>query len=162
LTGDQQFPKFTALSKKKLILLAILLAIAAVGWYLYMQYNRGNKDYKDTTPDFVVSAMELINEYESNDSLAAKKYNGRTIELYGNVKKIEKDEQGFYTVSLADGGNLSSARCSMDTLHKLDAAQLTEGSSVTIRGACTGFNKDEMGLGSDVILNRCAVIQKTD
>ena len=48
----------------------------------------------------------------------------------------------------------------MDSVHNADASFLKSGSSVVVKGNCTGFNKDEMGLGSDVILNRCAVITK--
>ena len=78
------------------------------------------------------------------------------------VKKLEKDDVGNYTVVLSDTGLLSAARCSMDTVHATGAAGLRAGSSVTMRCICTGFNKDEMGLGSDVILNRCAAIKNKD
>jgi hypothetical protein len=47
----------------------------------------------------------------------------------------------------------------MDSVHQQDAAKVSVGTSVTVRGACTGFNKDEMGLGSDVILNRCVIVK---
>ena len=51
----------------------------------------------------------------------------------------------------------------MDTIHAADAANMTTGSSATVRGSCNGFNKDETGLpGSNVILNFCAVINKKD
>jgi hypothetical protein len=148
------------MSKKKIILLTLLIAAAGGGWYVYKEYNRTNKDLRNTNPDFVTTATELIAEYERNDSLANKKYNGRVVELNAPVKKIEKDEKGFYTLVLGDSSSLSSVRCSMDTTHQQDAAVLIAGSSVVVRGSCTGFNKDEMGLGSDVILNRCAIINK--
>lgn len=79
--------------------------------------------------------------------------------MTGNVKAIEKDEKGYYTIVLGDSQSLSSVRCSMDTTHNQDAAHLTNGSSATVRGSCNGFNKDESGLlGSDVILNYCVII----
>jgi hypothetical protein len=46
----------------------------------------------------------------------------------------------------------------MDSTHQKDAAKLVSGSSTTVRGSCTGFNKDDLGLGSDVILNRCVIV----
>jgi hypothetical protein len=51
----------------------------------------------------------------------------------------------------------------MDSVHQQDAARLAVGSSAILRGACTGFKKNELmgeDLGSDVELNRCAVIEK--
>jgi uncharacterized protein (DUF1330 family) len=148
------------MSRKKIILLILLVAIAAVGWYAWKEYSRTNKDLQKVKPDYVLTAAEILNEYESNDTAATKKYNGKVIELSGNVKTLEKDEQGFYTVVLGEGNSLSSVRCSMDSSHKEDAARLSAGTSTTVRCACTGFNKDEMGLGSDLILNRCAIIGK--
>jgi hypothetical protein len=75
---------------------------------------------------------------------------------------VTKDENGFYTIALGQEESLSSVRCSMDSVHKTDAANVASGSSATIRGACIGFNPDEMGLGSDVKLNRGVIISKKD
>lgn len=150
------------MSRKKIILLILLLVIAAGAWYAWREFSRTNKDLQKVNPDYVLTATDILKEYESNDSIANKKYNGKVVELTGNVKVLEKDEQGFYTVVLGDSTRLSSVRCSMDSSHREDAARLTTGASTTVRGACTGFNKDELGLGSDVILNRCAIIAKKD
>ncbi|MEI9807876.1 MAG: hypothetical protein WDO16_08380 [Bacteroidota bacterium] len=150
------------MSRKKTIWLIILLVAAGAAWYGYREYTRSNQDYQDVKPDFSVSAAGLIREYEADEVAAGHKYNGRAIEISGNIRSIDKDEKGFYTIILGDSVSLSSARCSMDTIHKDDAAGLMPGSPVTLRGACTGFYKDEMGLGSDVILNFCAVVTKKD
>jgi hypothetical protein len=149
-------------SRKKIIWLVILIIAGGSAWYGYSEYSRSNKNYQNVKPDFSLSAINLIREFEAGDSTASRKYNGKAIEISGNVKSIDKDEKGFYTVTLGDSSSLSSVRCSMDTTHKDDASALPVGSSVMLRGACTGFYKDEMGLGSDVILNFCAVISKKE
>src|SRR5687768_2360240 len=147
------------MSPKKTILILIILAVAITGWFAWKEYSRTNRDLKKVTPDFVLTATQLISEFEASDSIAGDKYSGKIIELSGNVKTVEKDEKGFYTVVLGDSSQLSSVRCSLDTTHNPDAAGLRPGSSAIMRGACAGFNKDELGLGSDVLLNRCAVIK---
>jgi hypothetical protein len=152
------------LRRKKTGLALVLLALAiAAGVYGYKEYNRGNRDMTKTKADTRISATGLIAAYISGDTLADQKYLGKVIEVEGNVKKIEKDESGFYTLVLGDTASLSSVRCSMDTIHQSDAAGLATGSSVTLRGICTGFKKNELlgvDLGSDVELNRCALIKK--
>jgi len=148
--------------KKKIISLFIILTAGAGIGYAVNLYNEKSPDYSHVNPDIKISAVSFIHEYETNDSAANLKYLDRVVETEGTIKKIEKDEKGYYTVVLGDTANLSSVRCSMDTLHNEDAAHLKAGSSATVRGKCTGFNKDEMGLGSDVILNRCAIITKKD
>lgn len=146
---------------KPLIILIILCTGFGV-WKGLREYNRTNEDLFNVDPHAKIGAIDLIREYEANDSSADQKYLGQVIETTGKVKKIEKDEKGYYTVVLGDTADLSSVRCAMDTAHNEDAAHLIAASSVIIRGACTGFTKDEMGLGSDVILNRCVVIPKKE
>jgi hypothetical protein len=146
--------------KRKIVLLILILAAGAIGWYGFKEYTRTNKDLSNVNADIKISAADLIKEYEKNDSLANIKYTGRIIETNGNVKAVEKDDSGNYTIVLSDTRTMSSIRCSIDTVHRIDAAQLMAGSSATVRGACTGFNKDEMGLGSDVILNRCVIVKQ--
>jgi len=144
------------------LVILILLGIGLDTWNGLKEYNRTNEDLLNVKADVNISASDLIHQYEANDSTANLKFLGRVVEINGNVKKIEQDERGYYTVIMGDTTSLSSVRCSMDTIHNEDASHLVAGTSAIMRGSCTGFNKDEMGLGSDVILNRCAVIVKKD
>lgn len=151
------------MSRKKIIWTIIVVAVAAGAYYGYKQYTRTNKDLAKVKADTVIGAAALVAEYSANDTIADKKYLGKIIEVAGNVKKIEKDEKGYYTIVLGDTASLSSVRCSIDTVHQQDAARIVIGSSAILRGACTGFKKNELlgeDLGSDVELNRCAVIEK--
>jgi hypothetical protein len=141
----------------------LFIIVAGIGlWKGIDLYNEKNPDLLNVKTDIKISATDLIHQYKSNDSTANQIYLGKVIEINGNIRKIEKDEKGYYTVMLGDTGDLSSVRCSIDTAHNEDAAHLKEGSSVILRGNCTGFYKDEMGLGSDVILNRCVIVTKKD
>ena len=153
---------FVLKKRRKFIWPLIIIVIGLAVWQGLKEYNRTNKDLANVKADVKISSVDLIHEYELNDSSANQKYLDKVVETVGNIKKIEKDEKGYFTVVLGDMVNPSSVRCSMDTVHNEDAARLTAGSSATVRGMCTGFNKDEMGIGSDVILNRCAIIVKKD
>ncbi|HLG40797.1 MAG TPA: hypothetical protein VI461_14055 [Chitinophagaceae bacterium] len=153
---------FLLRTKRKLIGLLFVIVAGFGLWKGIDLYNERNPDLLNVKADIKISVADLIHEYETNDSAANQKYLGKVVETDGNIKKIETDEKGYYTIILGDTATLSSIRCSMDTLHNEDAAHLKEGSSAVVRGNCTGFNKDEMGLGSDVILNRCAIIVKKD
>lgn len=147
------------LQKKRFILAILLIVVAAGAWYAYKEYSRTNADLAGVKADYTLGAPQLVKEFEINDSSANIKYLGKIIETNGMVMEISKDGLGFYTVVIGDTSSLSSVRCSIDSVHSEDAALLTKGSSAIIKGACTGFNKDEMGLGADVILNRCAIIK---
>jgi hypothetical protein len=151
---------FVLRKRRKFIWLLIIVTVGIGAWYGYKLYNLKNPDLINVKADVKISAVDFIHEYEANDSVSNQKYLGKVVEVSGNIKEIKMDDKGYYTVILGDTGSMSSVRCSMDSVHQKDAAKLVSGSSTTVRGACTGFNKDEMGLGSDVILNRSVIIQK--
>lgn len=147
------------LKRKSLIWLIVLLVVAVAAWYGYREYNRTNPDLKDSSADYSLPAQTLLAEFELNDSIASIKYSGKTLEVTGQLKGVEVQDNRYYTLVLGENEGLSSTRCSMDTTYSEEAAGLTTGITIVIRGVCTGFNRDDMGLGSDVILNRCVIVK---
>jgi uncharacterized protein YycO len=150
------------MSKKRIIWLLVLVVITGGAYYGYNEYNRTNKDLSKVKPDITTSAAGIIKEFQDNESVSNKKFLGKIVELTGNVKKLEKDEQGDYTVVLGDASSQSSVRCLSDSNHRNEFSVIKENSTITIRGVCTGFKKNEemlgMDLGSDVELNRSVVV----
>lgn len=144
------------MKKKKIILSAILAAIICGAWYGYSEYNRKVRDLIDVKAQLQLNAAHLIGTFEKNETEANAQYLDKIIAVKGTIKTIEKNDKGYYSVILGEEKSRSSVRCSMDSIHQHDVASLPVGSLITIKGACTGFNADEL-LGSDVILNRCVV-----
>src|SRR5215510_13935691 len=103
------------MSRKKIIILTILV-IAGIGvWYGYKEFTRTNKDLSKVKPDVSIAAMDLVKEYEKDDSAANKRYLGKVIEVTGVVKEMPRDNSGYYTIVLGDSSQ-SSVRCSLDTI----------------------------------------------
>jgi len=149
------------MNKKKIIWALIILAIVFALVYAYREYTRTHKDLAGVKADLAVESGILISEFEKNDSAANKKYLGKILDISGVVKEIDTAAGGIYTIVLGHPGSKSSVRCQLDSIHASDAAKLSSGSSVLMRGACTGFEKNELlgeNLGSDVHLNRCVVV----
>lgn len=146
--------KKTSKRKKWRIILAIIaVVLLGTGLYAYREFNRKVKDLSKTKADMEISTTELITAFESNESQANQAYLDKIISVSGVIRAIEKDDQGFYSIVMGEKGSLSSVRCNMDSRYVEDISDLVSGSQVSIKGACTGFNADEL-LGSDVILNR--------
>lgn len=147
------------MKKRTKIILAISVIALACAGYGYKQYMRKNTDLAYARPDLQMTSAELIKTFEADEKLANAKYLDKIIAVSGTVKEISKDEKGYYTVVLGEANSMSNVRCSMDTAHQQKISLIKPGSAVTIKGACTGFNADEL-LGSDVILNRGVVSDK--
>jgi len=149
------------LKKKTFIWLVILLGIVLAALYAYKEYTRVNPDLSHVRPDVKIGYNELLDEYSANDSLANAKYLGKIIQTSGPLKEVEISGGGYYTLILGDNQGLSSIRCAIDTSHNETASQLKAGSTIMVRGECTGFKKNELlgeNLGSDVELNRSVII----
>ncbi|MGZ5134545.1 MAG: OB-fold protein [Flavitalea sp.] len=141
---------------RKNIFLAVLLIILAGAIYIYKEYNRTNTNVAEEISAFTVEANELIKAFSDDDSAANMKYVGKVISVRGFVKNVNQDEKGYYSVSLGDTASLSSVRCSVDSMYSGRAASLKPGTTITVKGSCTGYIKDEL-LGLDVIINRCFI-----
>ena len=148
--------------KKRIIILpSLLILIAAIGFMGYKYYNKPVISLAHSNADLNITATALIKRFETDEASANKEFLGKKIDyivtVSGPVKEVIKDERGAYTVVLGDSSNRSTVRCSVDSIQNHEAAALKTGSSISIKGAITGFMKDDLGIGSDVILNRCVI-----
>ncbi len=141
--------------RTKLFITIGIIALTGV-IYGYQEYTRKNKDYLYADADFTISAKDFIREFEENENAANEKFLDKIIAVNDTIKDIIKDDEGFYTLMIGEKNKTSSVRCSMDPNHQTEVELLRMGNIITIKGACTGYNQDEL-LGSDVILNHCVI-----
>jgi hypothetical protein len=72
--------------KKLLIGLFILLLVSGgVVWYIFTEKF---KDTAEQKPDFTVSAVDFLKEFQQNDTLANKKYIEKIVAVNGIVSEI--------------------------------------------------------------------------
>lgn len=149
------------MKKKRIILSFITVGIVGGAWFGYSEYNRKVTDLAEVKAQITMKTGELISAFEKDETTANALYLDKIIAVNGNVKAIEKNDRGHYSIVLGDAGSMSSVRCSMDSVHVKDITNVKEGIQLIVKGACTGFNADEL-LGSDVILNRCVIGEKPE
>jgi hypothetical protein len=143
--------------KKWIIIGSMAVAIIIVALYAYHEFNRTVEGLNDVRADYSVDATALINEFVSNEVSANQKYQNKVLSVKGMIKNVE---DGNGTVVLGDTTDMSGVRCVLDSNSNTKNNLLQRGAVITIKGAITGFNKDETGLlGSDVQLNRCVIAQ---
>lgn len=143
---------------KRIILLLVVIVVLAAAWYGYKLYTGKVKSLTEVKADTTITAEDLITAFEKDSAAANKQYLGKILEVNGNVKSVEK-EDNTATIILGKEGSLASVRCSMDSAFVPQAATIANGTAVTIKGHCTGYMADEL-IGSDVILNRCVFTTK--
>ncbi len=141
-----------------LIVAMVVLLLAAIGiGYAFREYNRKEPQTADRQTAATVSAVDLMNQFKTNESSAGLKYLDKVIEVSGELKSIDTSEKGALTLVLKTAEEMSSVRCSIDSLYTGKTTDLVSGRPVKVKGICTGYMADEL-LGSDVILKKSLVI----
>ena len=147
------------MSTKKIIVFLVIVLVVVAGFYAWNEYTRTAKDLKQVEASVTTGAIELVNEFMTDETAANTKYLEKIVMVKGMVKKIVPVDN-TYTIVLGDSTDMSSVRCLVDSTHTAPVAGLQPGIMINIKGYLTGFKKDETGLlGSDVELNRCVIQQ---
>lgn len=144
--------------KKKILIFTWVLAIVAsiVGIYAYKEFNRKVENVSNIKVDFDLQAAYLINEFAKDSKTSSEKYIAKTIAIAGTVANVE-EQQNNITLIFKTEGNNNAIRCSMDSTYTLDDVKDLNTKNITVKGICTGYNADDLGLGSDIIVNRCII-----
>ena len=126
--------KYSLLKKGGLFFLIILLLAVAWIWYVF------NEKYADTTqitPAFSVTALDLIHEFEKNDSLANKKYAEKIMVVSGEVSEVEGVDSTV-NIKMADSTSGSYVIFAFQQQDKVLAEKIKSGDKVSIKGSCSG------------------------
>jgi hypothetical protein len=145
--------------KKRNLLFILLLVILSSSIYLYTQVNRKPPDLSKEIAAFHKSAGSFIQSFERDHTMAQDSFLSQIIEVEGSVINIE-GEQLLETIVLGDSASQTSIRLSMDSIHTLPVSSIKKGDLIRIKGVCIGYNEDDMGLGSDILLNKSVIIKK--
>ena len=140
---------------KKIIIAAITIFIIAccVIWYVFTE------KFTDTVKekaDYAVNALDLINEFKKNDSLANKKYAEKIIAVTGVVTETEMADSTV-NIKLADTTSGSYAIFAFQQQHLAEAKTIKEGDKVTIKGSCSGGTYSQILETEYIVFKRCAL-----
>ena len=143
-------------SKYKKILIGILVlavAVAGTAWYVFTEKFT---DTAERNAAYTVNAMDLIKEFEKNDSLANKKYTEQIITVNGTVSAIETADTTA-NIKFVDTATNSYIIFAFQQQHLAEAKQVKEGDKVSIKGSCSGGTYSQI-LGTEYIsFKRCAI-----
>ena len=91
--------------------------------------------------DFKLTARELFQAYDQNEVAADEKYEGKVLEISGRVEDIGKDitDTIYVTLEAGGGSGFFSVQCYFADTHASDAAKLSKGDGITVKGLCNGM-----------------------
>jgi hypothetical protein len=128
---------------KKLLLALIILIGVAVGVGIYF-FNKKVPGLENTKADYEISADELFDAFNEDETEALRKYENKVIAVSGKVDRIKLDSGRANVILHAENAMAGGINCSFKEALK----GIEKGDQVTIKGRCQGFLMD-------VILNNC-------
>jgi len=141
------------ISVKKIIAYSFLLIVIIGGSIGIYMYNKPHADISKMTPDFVIEAKLLFEEFESDEQMASQKYIDKVLQVNGTLVEVNWDTDGSVILSLEDF--LFGVSCSIDsstattTLIAID--KLSPGDQISVKGQCDGML-------TDVKLSHCILV----
>jgi hypothetical protein len=119
-------------------------------------YNKPHDDIEKSTPAYSITTEQLWKNYNTNLKSADSIYTGKVIELTGNLSRIDKSDSLVSVIFVMDADPMfgdKTISCQMYIKHNKEAASLEAGTSVKIKGFCTGYND------TDIIFNKCSIVK---
>lgn len=134
--------------------LVTLFAIITAALIYFFVYNKPQPDYFKATPDFELNSQDLFREFKENPSEASAKYNGKVIAVKGELSAVETTDSSTIGVFAIDEGMFGDEglRFSFIPEHSGQLISTPPGSTIVIKGYCTGFNE------TDVIFEHCSIV----
>ncbi len=140
------------LSKKSFFVIAVFFILIMVVVYAYNEYHREPLNVEDVKSDLSVTATEMTQAFENDETSANEHFLGKIIDVKGTVIEVKNQGDTLVNIFLGAANKPGKVSCLIDETHTKEALKISPGSVHTIRGVCTGYLMD-------VELNRCVVIQ---
>ncbi|NCU03111.1 MAG: hypothetical protein GXC73_03915 [Chitinophagaceae bacterium] len=129
------------------LLLFLLITISISLVVIYYAWNKPHEDIEHSS-GIQLTATDLFRAFSEQEKQATEKYSGKVLEVTGIVSAVTVNQQGNSIISLQSDDLMFGINCTMEK-----ATTVKKGSTVTIKGLCSGFT-------TDVILIRCYLINK--
>ena len=102
---------------------------------MYFVYNKPHRDVASEKPDFVVTADELFDEYEADETAANNKFLDKTVQVSGTVSEVGTNDAGQSFVILeAENAMIGGVSATFQG----EQADMEEGLKVSLKCRCTG------------------------
>lgn len=128
---------------RKILIIALFIGIPAFFLAVYL-YTKPVKELTKVSPDFVLKASELYEEFSLDENTATEKYVSKVLQVTGILAGIQENNNGSTSLFLLD--ELMGINCSLDSAYsvrKKDLIQtLKTGRNITIKGKCNGMLTD--------------------
>lgn len=132
---------------KKLIAIISILVLLAAGYGIF-QFTKKTPSLVKVIPEYTITADDLYRDFDSDEKNALLKYNGKVVQVTGEVEIISMTDSVSNVMLRAENALMGGINCSFNKLSE----NIQKDDKVTIKGQCQGFLMS-------VILNNCVLVK---
>jgi len=143
---------------KKALIAILFIILLGGGAYLYIM----NETFDDTASlksAYTVNAQDLINAYQTNDSVANATYREQIITVQGRVTEVEAADTTV-NIKFTDPVTGSYLIFDFQSQHVPDAKVVQVGDSVAIKGSCSGNIYSQLRRAHMISFKRSLLVNK--
>ena len=150
--------KWNKRSRIPYVLLAFGLLAAAVAGYAYREFHRTKPAGYELQEERTVTAAALIAAFAKDEPSATAANAGHVLAVEGLLKTTDRSDSARPVIVLTDGSSTTSLRFQLDSSFQADLQGLAPGTPLRMKGVCTGYQPDDMGLGADILFDRSVIL----
>jgi len=125
----------------------IILAATCIGYFMLNTPSEVQRNLQNEKV-IAISAKAIVKEFQNNEATANTKYLNKVVEISGDVTDVNTDKTGNFTITLKSDDSLSHVFFTL----KPGNEQPKTGTTITIKGICTGFL-------IDVVINEAIIVK---
>lgn len=139
----------------RLLIVGFILVVtgAIVIWYIFSERFT---DTKEREAAFRVNAIDFINEFKKNDSLANQKYTEKIVIVNGIISEVEAADTTT-NVKMVDPVSASYIIFAFQKENQAEARKLKSGLKVAIKGSCSGGVYSSILEAESISFKRCII-----
>jgi len=126
--------------RKKIFLAAVTVisvSVISAWFFIFYKPTHFKRDVADEK-GIIITSNDLVKEFQNNETASNTKFLNKALEITGEVLDVKKDQTGNTTLLLKSNDALSNVFVTLKGSEQKTAV----GSSVTVKGICTGFLSD--------------------
>lgn len=140
---------------KRIIIAGLLLLIAGVGIFWYVQ-TRKYGDTKDIKADYKVMAQDFLNEFQADLEKANQKYTDKIVTVSGMVSETELADTTM-NIKFVDTVSGSYTIFAFQKQHLGETKHVKKGDQISIKGSCSGGIFSRLRKVTSITFQRCTL-----
>ncbi len=139
--------------RRKLFIAIVFLLLIGVGIAYYL-FSMKFDDMNDVKADYEISAVDLIKEFQTNDSVANKKYTEKILLVTGKVSEMESGDSSI-NIKMSDEQSGSYIIFSIQKNEEGLLKDIKSGDVVVVKGSCSGAIFSDILSAYSISFKRC-------